>query len=195
MNRRELIGAMAAIPVVTSVNADVNAQEDITTSAAKKRPKGEVGLNLALRYAFTAWVLVDPPLILGPTHQGERRIINIVGGRFNGPTISGEVLTGGADWQIVRSADGAALLEARYTLRTDDGELIYVNNIGIRRGPPEILKRLAAGENVDPSLYYFRTSPRFEASAAKYQWLVDSIFVACGKREQSTVIIDFFRLT
>ena len=69
-------------------------------------------------------------------------------------------MPGGADWQILRP-DGAADLEARYTIQTDDGALIYVVSRGVRHGPPEVLARLNRGERVDPALYYFRTAANF----------------------------------
>jgi carboxymethylenebutenolidase len=156
--------------------------------------KKYASLNTGLEFVFTARVEVDPAIKVGRTYQGERRVINITGGSFGGPQMRGVVLPGGADWQIVRS-DGAALLEARYTLRTDDDAIIYVNNVGIRYGSPEVLAKLAAGEEVDPSAYYFRTSPKFETGSEKYSWLQDSIFVATGRRGPASVVIDFFRLT
>ena len=93
-----------------------------------------------------------PPQELGDTPLGRRRIIAITGGRFSGARLSGRVLPGGADWQVIRS-DGVADLDARYTLETNDGALIYVHNRGYRHGPPEILKKLISGEDVNPSLY------------------------------------------
>jgi hypothetical protein len=57
-------------------------------------------------------VQVAPPLVVGPVLAGERRIIPITGGRFEGARLRGEVVPGGADWQVV-AADGTALLEAR----------------------------------------------------------------------------------
>ena len=80
-----------------------------------------------------ASVKVATPLDLGATPAGTRRIIAIVGGTMEGDRLRGEIVPGGADWQIVRE-DGTALLEARYTMRTHDGALIYVRNAGIRRG-------------------------------------------------------------
>src|SRR5215510_9250988 len=115
-------------------------------------------------------VKVAAPQLIGPVLMGERRIIPIVGGRFEGPKIRGEILPGGADWQIV-SADGTASLEARYTLRTEDGALIYVRNTGVRHGPPDALAAIARGEQVDPTKYYFRGLPTFETGEKKYAWL------------------------
>ena len=83
----------------------------------------------------------------------------------------------GGDWQIIR-ADGFTDIDARYTLETDEGQLIYVSNIGIRHAPPEIIRRLNAGEAVDQSQIYFRTVPRFETGAPDLEWLMQSIFIA-----------------
>jgi hypothetical protein len=147
--------------------------------------------RIALDHAFTARILVDRPLVVGRTHQGERRVINVLGGSVTGPRLSATVLPGGADWQIVRP-DGSALLEARYTLRTEDEALVYVSNTGIRRGPADVLARLAAGEDVDPALYYFRSFPRFETGHPAYAWPNDSLFLASGRREPAAVLLDVF---
>src|SRR5512142_3058244 len=114
--------------------------------------------------ALEVRVQVGPPLDVGPLPAGRRRIIPILGGTFEGSGMKGRVLAGGADWQIVR-ADGLAELDTRYTLETDDGKLIYVQNPGIRHAPPEVTAKLMAGQPVDPSLVYFRSAPRFETSA------------------------------
>ncbi|HEX2334612.1 MAG TPA: DUF3237 domain-containing protein [Burkholderiales bacterium] len=134
------------------------------------------------------------PQELGDTPQGRRRIIAITGGRFSGERLSGRVLPGGADWQLVRP-DGVADLDARYTLETSDGALIYVRNRGYRHGPADILKRLASGESVDPGLYYMRTTPRFETGDARYAWLNRIICVASGARRRAAVDLDVFEVT
>ena len=59
-------------------------------------------------------------------------------------------------------SDGVTILEARYVLRTSDGAV--VNNVGLRRDPPDAMARLARGEAVDPALIYFRTAFRFETA-------------------------------
>ncbi len=102
---------------------------------------------------------------LGRTPYGERRIIGILGGTVRGPKLNGRILPGGADWQIVRS-DGAADIQARYTIETDAGARILVSSDGLRHGPPAVMERLARGDSVDPALYYFRTVMRFETSDA-----------------------------
>jgi Protein of unknown function (DUF3237) len=149
---------------------------------------------LKLQPLFRAEITLAAPQELGDTPQGRRRIIAITGGRFSGERLSGRVLPGGADWQLVRP-DGVADLDARYTLETSDGALIYVRNRGYRHGPADILKRLASGESVDPGLYYMRTTPRFETGDARYAWLNRIICVASGARRRAAVDLDVFEVT
>lgn len=94
-----------------------------------------------LRFAFEIEVEVGDPLDFGQTQAGYRRVIPIAGGLVSGPKLRGRVVPGGADWQILRP-DGTGDLDARYTIQSEGGELIYVVNRGIRHGPPDVLARL-----------------------------------------------------
>jgi hypothetical protein len=138
-------------------------------------------------------VMLESVRDLGETPLGRRRIIGITGGKFAGPRLSGRILPGGADWQLIR-ADGVACLDARYTLETGDGALIYVNNKGYRHGPKDVIERLARGEEVDPALYYMRATPWFETSAPAYAWLNRAICVASGARRAAAVELDFYEV-
>jgi Protein of unknown function (DUF3237) len=146
-----------------------------------------------LSHALTLRVQVGAPVELGQVARGRRRIIPILGGTFEGPNIRGRVLAGGADWQIVRQ-DGLAELDTRYTLQTDAGGLIYIQNAGIRHAPPDVTKKLLAGEPVDQSQVYFKTVATFETSAAELQWLTRSIFIGTGERHPSEVIVRVWRI-
>lgn len=148
---------------------------------------------MILEKLFRVEITLAPPQELGDTPLGRRRIIGITGGRFAGERLSGRVLPGGADWQVVR-ADGAADLDARYTLETEDGALIYVRNRGMRHGPPEVLRELAAGRTVDPARYYMRTTPRFETGDARYAWLNRIVCIASGARRPAAVELDVFEV-
>jgi hypothetical protein len=148
---------------------------------------------LNLQPLFKAEITLAAPQELGDTPLGRRRIIGITGGRFSGERLSGRVLPGGADWQVIR-ADGVADLDARYTLETSDGVLIFVRNKGYRHGPDEVLKKLAAGEAVDPSLYYMRTTPSFETGDARYAWLNRIVCVATGARRAAAVELDVYEV-
>jgi hypothetical protein len=148
---------------------------------------------LNLQPLFNAEITLAAPQELGDTPLGRRRIIGITGGRFSGERLSGRVLAGGADWQVIR-ADGVADLDARYTLETSDGALIYVRNRGYRHGPPEVLQKLSSGESVDPSLYYMRTTPRFETGDARYAWLNRIVCIATGARRATSVALEVFEV-
>lgn len=63
---------------------------------------------------------------VGASKRGTRNIIPITGGTFSG-RLKGTILAGGADYQLIGSGFE---LDARYTLRTDDGQLIIVRNCG-----------------------------------------------------------------
>jgi hypothetical protein len=148
---------------------------------------------LAFRPLFEARVELADVLTLGHTPLGERRVIDIRGGSFHGARLSGRVRAGGADWQTVGD-DGAARLDARYTLETNGDALIQVHSQGLRHGPPEVLRRLAAGETVDPAQYYFRTVLRFETGAPALDWLNRVIAVARGVRLPRAVELEAFEL-
>src|SRR5688572_31754545 len=148
---------------------------------------------LNLETLFRAQITLAPAQELGETPQGRRRIIGITGGRFTGERLSGRVLPGGADWQVIRT-DGVADLDARYTLETNDGALIYVRNHGYRHGPADILKKLSSGEDVDPKLYYMRTTPLFETGDARYAWLNRMICVGTGARRPNAVELEIFEV-
>jgi hypothetical protein len=127
--------------------------------------------------------------LFGKTPYGERRVIEILGGRVEGPMLRGKILPGGSDWQIIRS-DGVADIRARYAIETDSGARILVRSDGLRHGPPDIIARIARGESVDPSLYYFRTIMRYETSEPSLDRFNKMIALAYGERTLMTVKLD-----
>jgi hypothetical protein len=133
------------------------------------------------------------PIEMGEALGGWRRIIPIVGGDVSGERINGRILNLGADWQTV-FGETVAELDTRYALRTHDGAIIEIRNFGYRVGPPEILARLARGEDVDPALYYMRTHPRFETGDPRYAWLNHTICVGTGLRRASSVHVSVFQV-
>ena len=143
---------------------------------------------------FTIHAELAPMLHFGRTPYGERRVIGILGGMVRGPKLSGRVLPGGADWQIVRG-DGAADIQARYTIESEAGARILVSSDGLRHGPPAVLERLARCDNVDPALYYFRTVMRFETADPSVDWLNRILALARGQREANAVRLDVYEVT
>jgi hypothetical protein len=130
---------------------------------------------------MTLQVAVAPLQKLGAVPHGARTTAPIASGQFEGSRLRGRVLPGGGDWTLLR-ADGVLELDLRLTLKTDDGALIHMTSFGLRHGPPEVLAALARGEAVDPSAYYFRTTPRFETGHPKYAFLNRLLAVSSGDR-------------
>ena len=131
-------------------------------------------------------------LDLGDLAQGRRRIVPLTGGTFAGPDLNGKLLPGAsADWQIVLP-DGTAFGDVRYTLETDEGDLLYVQSRGVRHGSADVLERLARGEDVDASEYTFRTSTQIETAAAGLEWLNKGIFISVGGRKPGAVIYETY---
>ena len=45
---------------------------------------------------------------------------------------------------------------------------------------------------VDPSQYYFRTTPEFRVASKELDWLQRSVFVGRGIRKPDHVVVDYF---
>jgi hypothetical protein len=132
-------------------------------------------------------------LDLGPAPFGHRRVVNLLGGTVSGAGLNGRIVPGGADWQIM-AADGALDIHARYTIESDAGALIQVDSRGVRNGPPDVMTRLGRGEDVDPSLYYFRTVMRFETGHPSAAWLNRILALAKGAREKNAVKLTVYEV-
>lgn len=142
---------------------------------------------------MTLEVKVEGAQKIGVVPKGARVIAPIASGSFEGERLRGKVLPGGGDWTLLRS-DGVLELDLRLTLATDDGALIHMASFGLRHGPPEVLEALARGEHVDPSAYYFRTTPRFETAHAKYAFLNKLLAVSSADRRAAGPIYTIFEI-
>ena len=89
-------------------------------------------------------------------------------------------------------ASGTSVADIRYALKTDAGALLYVQSQGVRHGDPDVLARLAAGEDVDPSEYTFRSSVTIETADPDLGWVNDGVFIAVGGRRPSRVSYDVY---
>jgi uncharacterized protein DUF3237 len=146
--------------------------------------------RLTLVYRLEA--TLGEPLDLGASDQGHRRIVPLSGGSFTGPQLNGSLVPGAsADWQTILP-DGTALGDIRYTLRTDGGDLLYVQSRGVRHGSAEVLARLARGEDVAPSEYTFRTATQIVTVADGLDWLNKGIFVGVGGRQSAAVVYETY---
>src|SRR5205809_6965313 len=149
--------------------------------------------TLACRPLFAFQIEVKPPSVVGATPGHDRRIGEIAGGRFEGERLRGKILSGGSDWQSLRS-DGTTTLNVRLVMETDDGVLIGMTYLGMRHGPKEVMDRLARGESVSPSEYYMRATPDYETASEKYGWLNRIVSVAYGHRMAGGAIYQVFEI-
>lgn len=149
-------------------------------------------LPLKTEFLFRIVLSVGAPQMVGTARNGELRIVPVTGGSAEGPRFKGEVLPGSAaDWLRV-DPDGTAHMDVRLTLRAEGGGLVYMHYSGIRTGAPEVLRRLNAGEAVDPSEYYFRTAIRFETGAPDLAWMNRILAVGVGQRPPSGPTYDVY---
>jgi hypothetical protein len=170
----------AAVAAVLATGAATAASPD--TSAPP--PPG-------LTYAFTAHVQIAAPVEQGSVDGGRQRFIAITGGTIEGPRLNGTILPGGGDWQTILPG-GLTQVVARYFIRADDGTVIAIDNPGVRVASAAVTEQLARNEPVDPSAYYFRTTPRFTVTAGPHEWMRRTVFVARGIRRPTEVVIHFY---
>ncbi|MBL7629453.1 DUF3237 domain-containing protein [Frankia nepalensis] len=150
-------------------------------------------LEPELTFAFEARVEIAEPVQVTHGPDEELRFIPITGGTVTGPRLNGEVLPYGGDWATTRR--GETELDARYLVRADDGGIIDVHNRGIGYVSPEAMERLRAGEPLDETNFYFRTSPVFRTGAPAHAWLTSTVFIGMARREDGMVCIRFFALS
>ena len=149
--------------------------------------------EIRTKHLFSIALKAAAPQAIGRTPAGDRRVVEVTEGKFEGERLRGTVLTGGSDWIIARP-DGTMALNVRLVLRTDDGALIGMTYVGLRHGPADVIARLNRGEDVDPASYYFRTAIQFETSADRYDWINRIIAVGTGHRRPDGPLYEVFEI-
>ncbi|MBQ0142458.1 MAG: DUF3237 family protein [Prevotellaceae bacterium] len=159
---------MLAVAFAVCYSVVLNAQTNET-------PKGP-----DLEYVCELRVKCGNAFTVGKTAHGTRVVIPILGGTFEGPNMKGEVLSGGADYQLVDNEKGRNEVEAIYCIKTDDGVYIHVRNNGIIYTKGGM---------------YFRCAPKFEApSDSKYDWLNNAIFVCVPGFAQDCIALKVWKV-
>lgn len=152
--------------------------------------------DIETRHLFDIVVDLDPRLNFGAGPVGQRVLFGAAKGSFEGPRLRGEVLRGGGDWALFR-ADGVMTLDVRLSLRTHDGELIYMTYGGRWVTPQDLRAEMtdpARRIKVDPARYYFRTNPLFESGSQAYAWLNDIVCVGKGYLVEGAVAYKIFEV-
>lgn len=118
---------------------------------------------------FELNVTCDMPVSLGRQQGGNAMMIAITGGTITGAKLDGEVMSGGADWAIMKD-NGEVVVDARYAIKASDGTIIQVFN-----GASTKIDRSAAGQAGTRPMVL--TSPRFVAPEGEHGWLNHGVFV------------------
>jgi hypothetical protein len=149
----------------------------------------------ALEYAFAIRVMFGTRIKIGKLPSGfTRGFTGAVGGEVAGPKLNGKVVPhSGGDWPAYWP-DGAVEFTAQYMLEADDGTLIVVKNRGFRYATPEVTARMERLDPVDPSEYYMRLSPFFEAPQGPHEWMNRTVFVGTAQRQPDHSVFRFWQV-
>lgn len=141
-------------------------------------------------FSYTADI-EEPQQGIGAGPFGHRMIARVTGGRVEGPRLNGEVVPGGGDWALI-DGKNTLRLDARITLRSDDGALIFASYRGVITPiDPATVARAIAG-TLEPGELYYRTTPVFETGDERYAWLNTVVCVAVGNISAEGVSYDVF---
>ncbi|MGH8456879.1 MAG: DUF3237 domain-containing protein [Stenotrophobium sp.] len=130
-------------------------------------------------YSYRAQ-LVAPPEVIGPVPEGIRANFYVAGGEITGPKLRGKLRPVGADWGTIRS-DGVLVIDARITLETDDGALVYMHYNGLGDLGADGHEQFLAGKL--PPRFTLRTAPVFRTAHPKYQWLHRLFCIGVGEAD------------
>lgn len=127
-------------------------------------------------------VTLSDKVTFGRSDNGVRHIVPITGGHLRGRDIEGEVIAGGADWQVDRR-DGVRSITALHSIRTDDGQVVTVDN--------RCISVVAEDDR------YRMTNPKFHAPIGQYDWPNRPVFVGTitSIRSPRVVIVRVYDLT
>jgi hypothetical protein len=110
--------------------------------------------------------VLEATLELGDTHEfgetpyGVRRLLDVVGGTFEGNRIKGTVLTGGLQLELLLSND-ALEYEQIDVLRTDDGAPIYLRSCGFAPTGDPVTRFIPDFEVANSSSHAWLNSGKF----------------------------------
>ena len=147
-----------------------------------------------LEYLMTYKALLEPAYKVDDTLY----IVNVLpGGWAKGPTINGTFIPPGGDWLRVMPS-GVFRLDVRATLKTDEGELLFLTYNGIIEFTEAGLAKQKSGEKyTHDDLTYFVTAPTIQTASKKYGYLnrvqlIGKFVEARRSKEDSYVMYDVF---
>ncbi|QHF02773.1 DUF3237 family protein [Pseudomonas asturiensis] len=148
-----------------------------------------------LEKVLTVVLRTDVPTLMGICSDGLRSNRSILGGEFHGEGVRGCVLPGGSD-SFVELSSELAFFNARFTLRTQLGELINVENQGTLLMDEVGQDQLQNGVwPIAEGHYQCTCTPKFQVSLGPNDWLEKSAFI--GKVDYlhaHELVINFYRI-
>lgn len=160
MTRNTLFRSLASLAIIAAVVTGRFALADDTKSGPTTSVRAE--------YLMTYLAYLDPPY----QPDSSLLIFNVKpGGWAKGPGISGTFVAPAADWMRILPS-GALRLDVRGTLKTDEGDLIYITYNGIIQHSKESAEKMSKGEVLTTKdIPYFVTAPTFQTDSKKFAWL------------------------
>lgn len=132
-------------------------------------------------------------LDVGTGPFGQRLIVEVDGGEFDGPRLRGRIRQAGcADWLTL--ADDYGYLDVRATFETHDGAYIYVEYYGRVEMTPKVQAALAGQGETAFGEAYFMTAPRMQTGDPRYRWVNNLICVAEGRLSPGRVDYNVFQV-
>ena len=133
-------------------------------------------------------------LAVGKGPSGNRLIVEVDGGEFEGPKLRGTIRKAScADWLLLDD-DGNGHLDVRATFETHDGAYIYVQYFGRFVMTPAIQAALAGEGETDYGEGRFYTNPRMESGDERYKWVNNVVAVAEGRLKPGRVEYRVFQV-
>ena len=135
----------------------------------------------ALRHLFTLEAQLAPSLDAGDGPLGRRALNGVSEGRFYGERLNGRINPGTGDWMLTRG--GIRVVDARIVLLCENGAVVHMSyggRIWFDDAALPALADVSTRHLIDPSRYYFRTTPVFETGHPNYKWLNGVVCVGNG---------------
>jgi hypothetical protein len=134
-------------------------------ATVREAPAQSPSVSIETEYLGTVELQADAPQAVGPV-----LIVNVPGGTLKGPKINGTFVAPSGDWLNVMP-DGSLRIDARSSVKTDDGEFILVAANGIIIPNKDAMDRFNKGEVITSNDEYFLIALRFTTASKKYDWL------------------------
>jgi hypothetical protein len=136
-------------------------------------------LTLAAERLFTLRADTEAALPVSGLPCGDRIVIDVVGGSFEGPKLRGRVRPSGGDWLLLSS--GGARLDVRLVLEAEDGTPILLRYAGVATSK-------GGGQRADVA--GFLDAP----TESPHAWLNGVHVLGFGRAEGGAAVYDFFHL-